>query len=319
MDNSNSHGLSSKYESYDVTDTRYYGVYLKGQRGKRYILVDPIRFQKIFGGKPEMKTVVDKRQCTLFKPAKKHFLDYNVNYMLQELNRIRQGWVQTNKPIINYILSEICGENYEPDWSDEFAMTGVLTSEEVADQARMRTSVSHLLAESKRNEIHRSFYAQSFHQLASETEALFLKTLTRNGYEGNRFDRNILYAFKGSNRENVSTLAGFEELDKMYAIWNFIKHNSDSTFTALKERFPETLKDDTYTQGEIACFYVKFDDALIDSILTNLDLFIRGYCRLVFKEDEKEAQWNSEEYFYARAQAEIDEIEDPFGLRYELF
>jgi hypothetical protein len=64
---------------------------------------------------------------------------------------------------------------------------------------------------------------------------------------------------------------------------------------------------------------VKFDDNLIDSILTKLDLFIRGYCRLVFKEDEKEAQWNSEEYFYSMARAEIDEIEDPFGLRYEFF
>jgi hypothetical protein len=321
MDNSNSHGFSSGMDgSYEVTDTRYYGVYLKKKKEKPYILVDLIRFQEIFGAKPELETIVDGRKCPLFKPAKKRFLDYNVNYMLQELNRIRRRWDKTNKPIINHVLSEICGKNYEPDWSDELAMTGVLTPEEVTDQARMRTLFSHSYAEFERNYLHCILYAQFFHQLASETEALFLKTLTRNGYEGNWFDRNVLYTFKGpNNRENVCTLDGFEQLDKMYAIWNFIKHNSDSTFTALKERFPETLKDATYTQGEIACFYVKFDDELIDSILTKLDIFIKGYCRLVFKEDEKEARWNCEEYFYARAQAEIDDIEDPCGLRYELF
>jgi len=318
--NSNSRGFSSKaYESYKVTDTRYYGVYIRGNEEKSYILVDPKRFQKIFGVKPEMKAVTDKRKYTLFRPAKKHFLDYNVNFMIHELNRIRLKWEETNKPMIKRVLSEICGKDYEPDWSDELAMTGVLTPEEVADQARMRTLISHSLAEVERNNIHYSLYAQFFHQLASETEALFLSTLTRNGYEGDKFDRNILYAFKGSNRENVSTLSGFEQLDKMYAIWNFIKHNSNSTFTALKERFPETIKDDTYTQGEIACFHVKFDDNLIDSILTGLDIFIRGYCRLVFKEDEIEAQWNSEEYFYSRVRAEIDEIEDPLGLRFEFF
>jgi hypothetical protein len=318
--NSNSHGFSSKaYESYDMTDTRYYGVYKKGQEGKKYILVDPIRFQKIFGAKPEMKTVVDRRKYPLFRPAKKKFLDYNVNYMIQELKRIRQRWDQTNKPMINRVLSEICGKDYEPDWSDELAVTGVLTPEEVAIKSQMRTWLSHSYAEFKRNDIHSSLYAQFFHQLASETEALFLKTLTRNGYEGDRFNRNILYAFKGSNMEKVSTLDGFEELDKMYAIWNFIKHNSDSTFTVLKERFPETLKNDTFKQGEIACFHVKFEDTLIDSILNKLVLFIKGYCRLVFKEDEKEAQWNCEEYFYSRARAEINEIEDPFDLGCELF
>ena len=75
--NSNSHGFNSKaYESYDVTDTRYYGVYIKRHEEESHILVDPKRFQKIFGAKPEMKTVIDRRKYPLFRPAKKHFFDY---------------------------------------------------------------------------------------------------------------------------------------------------------------------------------------------------------------------------------------------------
>jgi len=318
--NRNSRGFSSKtYESYDDTDVRFYGVYIRGQEDKSYILVDPKRFQKFFGIKPEMKSVLDSRKFMLFRPKKKHFLDYNVNFMLRELNRIRRSWYETNKPIIDRVLSEICGKDYTPDWSDELAVTGISNADEVVEQARMRTLLSHSYAELKRNDIYYSLYAQYFHQLASETEALLLKTLTRNRYEGKKFNRNILYAFKGPNNESIRTLEGNKELDKMYAIWNFIKHNSQSTYNTLKKRFPEILKDDAYTQGELACFYVKFDDNLINSIFTGLELFIKGYCRLVFKEDEKEAQWNSEEYFYSMARFEIDEIEDPLGLRFEIF
>ena len=308
------------YKSGDLSDAGYYGVFFKGCEDKEYILVDPKRFQKIVGKfSEEIKAVINSRKFTLFKPARKHFLDYNVNYMIQALNTIRRKWDKTNKPMINRVLSEIYGKDFAPDWSDELAMTGVLTAEEVVDQARTKTLLSHSFAEYERNEIRNSLYAQFFHQLASEAEALFLNTLTRNGYEGDKFNRNILYAFKGSNHENVSTLDGFEQLDKMYAIWNFIKHNSDSTFDTLKKRFPETLKDSNYKQGEIACYCVNFDDNLIDSILIGLDLFIKGYCRLVFKEDVKEARWNCDEYFLSIVRSEIDEIEDPLGLRYELF
>jgi len=317
---SNSHDFNSEAgEPYDATDMRYYGVYIEEEGEKQHILVDLKRFQEIFGAKPEMETVAGSQEGSLFSPAKKRFLDYNVNYMTQELNRIRRRWEKTNKPIIDFVLSVTRGKNFEPDRSDELAVTGVLTPEEVADQARMKTLISNLLAEVERNDIYYSLHAQFFHQLASETEALFLRTLIRNGHEKEKINRDIIYAFKGSNKEKISKLDGSIYLDKMYEIWNFIKHNSTSTFEKLKKRFPETLKDDNYTQGELACFHVKFDDDLIDSILNGLDAFIRGYCRLAFKENEKEARWNCEEYFYKMAREEIYEIEDPFGLRFELF
>jgi hypothetical protein len=83
--------------------------------------------------------------------------------------------------------------------------------------------------------------------MVSQIEALTLKVLTLNGYEGDKFNRNILYAFKGNKQESVRALDGFREYDKMYAILNFLKHNSLSTFNVLKENFNDVLKEDDYT------------------------------------------------------------------------
>jgi hypothetical protein len=78
--------------------------------------------------------------------------------------------------------------------------------------------LSHGIAEIRKNELYCSLYAQYFHQMVSQIEVLTLKVLTLNGYEGDKFNRNILYAFKGNKQESVRALDGFREYDKMYAI-----------------------------------------------------------------------------------------------------
>jgi hypothetical protein len=260
-----------------------------------------------------MKSVMDKRKGPLFQPAKKHILDYNVNYMSQKLAVIRRQWDRTNKPMIDRVLFEICGKLYTPT-DDDLLMCGILDYTEAVTNATMRTWRSQAAAEAERYNVYYSLYAQFFHQMTSQVEALFLDVLTRNGYEGEKFSRNVLYASKGPNEESVRELEGFAQLDEMYSIWNFIKHNSLSTFNTLKEHFPKALREGNYTQGELACFHVKFDDSLIDSILTGLDRFVKEYCRMVFKEVEQEAQWNSDEHFLRVVSDAIKDVVNPMGL-----
>ncbi|MDR2602616.1 MAG: hypothetical protein LBC53_09245 [Spirochaetaceae bacterium] len=312
--NSNSRGFDvAVYESLDLPDTRYCGVFLKGKGEDRYVLIDPIRYGKICGLSPGMKKVMDKRVGPFFKPAKKHAFDYNINFMCYELAEIRKQWEKTNKPMINRVLSEICGKNYIPG-DDDLYQSGVLDPTEAAINAGMKTLYSHKMAEFERNTLYYSLYAQFFHQMASRIEALFVKVLTRNGYKKDTFNRNAIYVFKGYNQKSVRGFAGFGDYDKMYAIWNFIKHNSLSTFNALKELFPEVLRVNEYAQGEIACFYVNFDDSLIERILTGVEQFAKEYCRLVFKEEENEAQWNSDEYFLRAVDEENECAFNPLGL-----
>jgi hypothetical protein len=255
---------------------------------------------------------MSKRIGTFFRPAKKNAFDYNVNYMLDGLVKIRRQWDKSKRMIIE-VLSSISGKIFTPI-DDDLAMCGIVDPAEAADRANMRTLMSQSFAEHEKKDLPVILYAQVFHQMASHIEALFLKTLTRCGYEGDKFNRNVLYAFKGNNQENVKTLDGFIDLDKMYAIWNFIKHNSLSTFGALKDGFPTVVKEGEYSQGDLACYFVNFDDDLIESILKGIAIFIRAYCRLVFKEDCEEAGWNSEEFFLAVVRNEIRGIEDPLGV-----
>ena len=44
-----------------------------------------------------------------------------------------------------------------------------------------------------------------------------------------RFDRNTLYATAVGRDKKVDELPSFKYYDKLYCLWNFIKHNSTKT------------------------------------------------------------------------------------------
>lgn len=312
--NSNSRKYNTQlYESFDDTDTRYYGVFLRGRGEDRRVLVDQKRYNKLFNIPEKVMEVMDRHDGPLFHPAKKRIMDYNINFLKFELSRIKQEWTVSNKQMITRVISETQGKKFMP-FDDELAQSGILNSEEAVDNARMKTWISESFAEIEKKRLYYSLYAQFFHQMVSQIEALQIKILTKNGYEGDKFNRNVLYAFKGNTQESVKCLAGFIEYDKMYAIWNFIKHNSLSTFYYLKENFQDILINSDYSQGELACFYIDFKDSMIDSILRDVTTFLKNYCLLVFGEDEYEAEWNSEEHFFSVARDEIESRTNPLGI-----
>lgn len=174
------------YNSFDFGDTCYYGVFLKGKEDNRFILVDPIRWQKNFHVddliKENMEAVMSNRKGPLFQPKKKSIFDYNINVIVSRLNEIRREWENTNKPIIDSILSEICGTVFAP-YDDDLAQSGILDPIEAAANANMKTWLSHDFAKQRKEELYQSLYAQFFHQMVSQIEALCIMILTKNGFE----------------------------------------------------------------------------------------------------------------------------------------
>jgi len=318
MKNKNSsHKYSKKwYDAFSQEDIRFYGVFLSGQ--EKLLLVDPKRYKETIGLSDEIKKEMDKRTGALFRPSKKNFLDYNVNFALNELFNVKRNWNKIQKPIIKRLISEVKGTDYH-HIDDDLYQSGIVDFTEAAQNAQMLTHLSHELAAIEQDNLHITLYSQFFHQLASQVDAILLQLLTRNGYEGDKFNRNVLYAFKGKNTENIRTLDGFIVYDKMYLIWNFLKHNSISTFNKLNEKFPELLTENTYIQGHFSWFLIKWSDDLLDSILDGIEIFFKEYCRLVFGENAIEASWNCEEYFLAGVYSEINEIQDPMGLRFGFY
>jgi hypothetical protein len=303
------------YGSYALEDTRYYGVFLKGRGEERRVWVDPTRFQKSLHVTfdDDMMSVINRREGPLFLPAKKRALDYNANFASQAITEIRREWESDTKLMIGRILSEICGTIFTPGY-DELLQCGILDYEEAVTNANIKMVYSQYNAAEKKNRLRGSLYAQYFQQMSARIEALTVKLLTMNHWEGDKFDRNVLYAFKGNKPESVMALKGFSEYSKMYAIWNFLKHNSASTYKSLKDNFADVLCCDDYKQGDLACYCVNLDDSLIDAILDGVAAFLKGYCCLVFGENVSEVSWNFDRYFLDAVYAEIEAVANPLGL-----
>ncbi|HUX21123.1 MAG TPA: hypothetical protein VMW69_07765, partial [Spirochaetia bacterium] len=159
-----------------------------------------------------------------------------------------------------------------------------------------------------------SLYAQFFHQMAAQIEALTVKILYRNGYERPDFRRAKFYTFLGNDQKAIAGIDGHSEYAKMYVIWNFVKHNSLSAYKTIKEEFVDVLYDNDYHQGSFGCYYVKFSDELMNSILAGVELFLKGYCELVLHEDPREAHWNYEDYFLSAVEDEIGGFVNPLGI-----
>lgn len=89
-----------------------------------------------------------------------------------------------------------------------------------------------------------------------------------------------------------------------------------STYEALKNSYPETIIEvnHKYTQGELALFYINFDETLINTLLTELKEFFIEYCNLTFGENFESAQWNYNDWFIEKVNDEIELFTNPLGL-----
>jgi hypothetical protein len=300
-----------------LEDTRYYGVFITGARGKRKIQIDPKRFKEKLGLPKEADAVLAKRTGHYFVPAKEDFYDYNCNIFFDAIAKIKKDWQTEHKPIIDRAIKDIPDAEYQFD-----DLCGALEP----DEAMMNSTFLHNQAtarvEARRKRLHLSLYAQFFHQMVSSIEAITVSVLTHNGYEGDRFDRNVLYAFKGANQEKIKELKGFAEYDKLYAIWHFIKHNSKSTYDAVLSLCPEILVKDPwdkkklleYKQGNLAIYHIHFTNQLIEKLLKGVTTFFMEYCRVVFGENYDEAQWNYNGYFLSQVNGEIESFRNPLGI-----
>ena len=303
----NKHKVRNVFE-----DTRYYGLFLCGE--DKRVKIDPIRYAKKIGLSERQKEYINKRKTHYFSPSKKNYSDYNCNIFRKEISEIRSKWKEEHKPIVDAAIEKIKARKYDM-CNDEKLMCGICGPNGANARAQWATMKAKAEAEYKKFALKTSMYAEFFHLMASRIEATTVFVLTKNGFEGDKFGRNELYAFKGNKQEKISELVGFAEYDKMYCIWNFIKHNSLSTYNSLKDKYPEVIANNSkYKQGELAIHYVKIDEMLILDLLNGIEKFFDAYCKLVFDEDVDSADWNYDGYFLSSVNSKIEPITNPLGL-----
>lgn len=304
-------------EKHRYDDTRYYGVFISKTGDKRRVKIDIERYGKKIGLPKKQFAIMKERRTHYYIPSKRQWEDYNCNLIIPLIEDILKEWEKDYRPLIEKEIKVIQAKKYTPA-DDDLFMCGIIDHEEAGTSALMRSVFAEQEAEVKRMNLYMSLYAQFFHQMVSKIEAMTVKILYKNGFSGKQFKRDNLYNFKNKTAKQIKGLEGFKEYDKMYLIWHFIKHNSLSTYSAVKENYPEVLaklKDGAkYEAGDMAYWYISFNNELIINILKGVSEFFKNYCKFVFKEDYDRAQWDYEEYFVARTNEEIETLRNPLGL-----
>lgn len=315
--NYNSVQLYKKLEvNAQCEDTRYYGVFLYGNKKQRRVKIDPIRYQKKVGKfNPAQLSIINSRHSHYFYPAKVEYLDYNINIFFEKIKDIKAEWDNTYKGLIQREQERVIKPKKVVPADDYNLMCGITDYDESSMWAVMTNLRNEIKYKDEIYKIVSSLYSQFFHQMASRIEAITIYVLSKNGKNVEHFDRTALYDYAGE-QGTARDFLNYKYHDELYCIWHFIKHNSISTYEKLKSKYPEVLVDDEFKQGYMAYSYVKFSEDLILELLNGCSEFFKEYCFCVYHENFDEAQWNYDDYFLKPVDDEIQMLRDPFGLSY---
>lgn len=313
----NNYLTRSDYEKFDFGDTRYYGVFRRGKKENLEAKIDIKRFQNTTRHEfsKEQLAIINSRQTHYFYPAKKELLDYHCNQFEAEIRNIKEYWQKHFKPLIQHARQRVKKPKKLTIGDCNLMICGVLEADEADMWARYENMMNEWRYLEECTMVVGSMYAQFVHHMASSIEFVTVKVLTSEKAMVDHFDRNILYGTAVNSGKNIKELPSFSWYDKLYSLWNFIKHNSQSTYEKVRECYPEVLKKEReYKQGELAACVIDFSDDMILALIDGVSAFFKEYCELVFHERFEEAQWNFCHYFLDIVYNEIESFINPMGI-----
>lgn len=298
--------IRQNYEKYEATQLEYYGILMKNGR----VRVDTKRFKKFF---PIPDEKIEHRESVYYTPTRIKACDYICNVFRMEVQKIRSLWTNEYSKAIKLIKTPQQAEDSTRLglWCD-----GILEPDEVEMGARiagMKRSTEYRL-------VIKSLYAQFFHQMMADLDALCLRVMVSQGYANNHFTRQIFDTYIQGKQSKPAI--GFEDYEhyhvynEAYCVWNFLKHNAVSAYQALKDKFPERIydPDNSYQNGQSALSVIKLDEKYILYVLDHICDFFDEVCRHGFGENTGDAKWDHDDYFLNIVNDTIDTIENPLGL-----
>lgn len=112
--------------------------------------------------------------------------------------------------------------------------------------------------------------------MASRIEAASVLIYSKMNPKMKRWSRDKLYDNINENDYSSRDLPSFKYHDKLYLIWNFIKHNNSDTYESLKKDYPDVLYDEEYVAGTSAKYYVKLNEKLINELLNGVEEYFEN-------------------------------------------
>ena len=301
-----SNAIVKDYEKLRDDQVEYYGVFTKDGRVK----VDTKRYRK-FMNLPDTK--IEHRQTVYYQPSRIHRSDYYCNRFRDTLQELKNLWLNEFSLAIKAIKTP---KQVEDDVRIGYLQNGVYEY----DEASTIGVFEGMKRIEKYKFVIKSIYAQFFHQMMSQIDALCLRICVANGYREKDFSKEKFDVYiQGLQKQNAIDFPNFNNYaiyDKAYRVWNFLKHNSLKAYNQLKKYYPEMVYDpnNNYRNGDPAISVLKINEKYIIYCLDNLHLFFDEVCERGFKENIKDADWDYDDYFLNEANDFLDNIINPLGL-----
>lgn len=291
----------------DGTSLAYYGILMKNGRAR----IDTKRYRKFFEI-PDNK--IEHRKTVYYIPSKVHRNDYFCNRFYDLTVSLKQQWLNEYSRMIKNIKTP-------KEVEDDVRLGGLADGVLECDEACMNATMHRIAREGEYHYLIATVYAQFYQQMMSQIDALSLRVLVENGYKNDRFTRKEFDAFIQGKQNKNDSIRFFDYksycvYDKAYRVWNFLKHNSENAYNALKISNPELIDDPNseYKNGNSAISVLKIDESLILKTLDELPLFFDEVCQRGFGENPKDARWDYDDFFIEKANEKIESIENPLGL-----
>ena len=280
-----------------LEDVEYYGVLLREGRVK----VDTKRYKR-FLELPNNK--IEIRKTVYYLPTKMHRDEYLCNWFRDELKELKRLWNTEFKLCIEAIKSPIkVAENYRIQHINESDMN--------YEDAIANSIVAGVKRINPYKTVIKALYAQFFHQMMANIDAVCLKVISHMGYQEDDYTKKQFDSYiQGRQKENVKSFRqyqGYHFYDRANLVWNFLKHNSVKSYSLLKKYYPEMIWDpnNEYKNGELAISVLKLDEKFILYCLDNLHIFFDELCERGFYENPSDAQWDYDDYFLEKVKEKI--------------
>lgn len=284
----------------------HYGLFIKSGRVK----LDTKRYKKFFK-LPDNK--IEHRKSVYYTPSRIRKYDYLSNIFSDKLLQLKRLWINEFSKAIDIIKTP---KQVEDDVRTVNLMDGVLDY----DEANMSGMLANIRRQKPYKFVIKSIYAQFFQQMMAEINALSLRVMVSQGYKSEDFSKKAFDIFiQGKQKSNQIQFPDFDNyyiFDRAYLVWNFLKHNSLSSYDELKRKYPEMIYDpnNNYKNGDLSLTVLKIDERYILDCLDNLHKFFDEVCERGFDENIKDAKWDYDDYFIEQVDLEIEAITNPLGL-----
>jgi hypothetical protein len=303
----NSNRQVKDYSKCALNEKEYYGLLIKNG----VLRIDPKRLKKTTRINNHIYEEMNKpRKTVYFIPQKINKDDYMCNIFRSTINQLKSFWVDEFKYALRAIKTPSEAKNKA--YSGHFALTGILDYDEVgmyANMSALNRSYDYAF-------VIQSMIGQFIHQMVSTIEAVTIRVIKLQGYDKSKFNRDYFDAFVQGRKKGLKLedIHGYLDYDKLYHVWNFLKHNSSDIYDKIKNKYPEMLYDEEYSGGELAVSVLKIDKNYITEALKKIEIFFDNLCLKVFEEDVVNADWNYNDFFIKYVNNEIEFINNPLGL-----